>query len=402
MSAVGIYINKHIEKQFIAEFSVKSIYGKIIAVRVRIKQYKYIDWTLILIYDKGEGKGMRIGLIGYGGVGKAFIKLIADKNHILKEEGMELEVIYIMNSKGGIYDPNGIDYNKLLASSDKVKSIIESSYENKKITPDYMLEKKDVDLIIELTPTNKETGEPSLTYIRKALESKIHVVTGNKGSIIHGYRKLERIARENCVHLGIGCTCGGALPSINGGVIEMAGSEIYSIEGVLNGTTNYILKEMEDTGCTYDVALKKAQDLGIAESNPSFDVEGWDTAFKLLILTNVIMKEEKTLSDMEVEGITSLTPEDIKIALEEGKRYKLIGRTFKNGKELRMSVSLSKVGKEHSFYNVDGKNKAVRYISDTLGELTLIGGASGTTAAAASILRDIIYINRIYGISYKK
>lgn len=335
---------------------------------------------------------MRIGLIGYGGVGKAFIKLIVDKSSKLKEQGIDLEVVYIMNSKGGIYNPKGIDCAKLLAASKDDKGIIEDTDENRKITPDFMLQRKDIDLMIELTSTNKETGEPALTYILKALENKIHVVTGNKGPIVHGYRKLAKIAKENGVHLGIGCTCGGALPSVNGGIIEMAGSEIYSIEGVLNGTTNYILKEMEDTGCTYDIALKKAKDFGIAEANPSFDVEGWDTAFKLLILTNVIMKEEKKLSDIKIEGITSLTPEDVKIALEEGKRYKLIGRTMREGKEINMVVTPEKVGKEHTFYNVDGKNKAVRYVSDTLGELTLIGGASGTTAAAASILRDIVYI----------
>jgi Homoserine dehydrogenase len=337
---------------------------------------------------------MRIGLIGYGGVGKAFIELIVDKRSTLKEEGVDLEVVYIMNSKGGIYNPMGIDCSELLATSKADKSIFEHTNENKKITPDFMLQRKDVDLIVELTSTNKETGEPALTYISKALENKIHVVTGNKGPIIHGYRKLDKIAKENGVHLGIGCTCGGALPSVNGGIIEMAGSTIHSIEGVLNGTTNYILKEMEDTECIYDTALKKAQELGIAEANPSFDVEGWDTAFKLLILTNVIMKEEKKLSDIKIEGITVLTPEDIKVALDEEKRYKLIGRTTREGKELKMVVGLEKVGKEHTFYNVDGKNKAVKYISDTLGDLTLIGGASGTTAAAASILRDILHICR--------
>lgn len=338
---------------------------------------------------------MRIGLIGYGGVGKAFIKLIVDKSSALKEEGLDLEVIYIMNSKGGIYNPKGIDCAKLLDFSNDGRNIIEDNNENKKITTDFMLERKDVDLIVELTSTNKETGEPALTYILKALENKIHVVTGNKGPIIQGYRKLEKMAKEKGVHLGIGCTCGGALPSVNGGIIEMAGSEIYSIEGILNGTTNYILKEMEDTGSTYNIALKKAKDLGIAEANPAFDVEGWDTAFKLLILTNVIMKEEKKLSDIKIEGITNLTPDDIETALKEEKRYKLIGQTSRVGKELSMIVRLEKVDKEHPFYNVDGKNKAVRYISDTLGELTLVGGASGTTAAAASILRDIIYINRV-------
>ncbi|WP_434799334.1 homoserine dehydrogenase [Terrisporobacter vanillatitrophus] len=335
---------------------------------------------------------MRIGLLGYGGVGKAFIKLIVDKSSTLKEQGIDLEVVYIMNSKGGIYNPNGIDCAKLLATSKDGKSIIEDTYEDITITPDFMLQRKDIDLIVELTSTNKETGEPALTYILKALENKIHVVTGNKGPIVHSYRKLDKIAKENGVHLGIGCTCGGALPSVNGGVIEMAGSEIYSIEGVLNGTTNYILKEMEDTGCTYEIALKKARDFGIAEANPNFDVEGWDTAFKLLILTNVIMKEDKKLSEIRIKGITGLTPEDIKIAQKEGKRYKLIGRTMREGKELNMVVRPEKLDKEHTFYNVDGKNKAVRYVSDTLGELTLIGGASGTTAAAASILRDIIYI----------
>lgn len=336
---------------------------------------------------------MRIGLIGYGGVGKALIKLITEKSPALKAQGVNLEVIYIMGSKKGLYNPQGINCTQLLAASEDGQSItIEDTDENRKVTPEFMLQNKDIDLLVELTSTNKETGEPARSYISKALQNKIHVVTGNKGPIVHGYRELEEAAKENGVHLGIGCTCGGALPSVNGGTIEMAGSEVYSIEGVLNGTTNYILKEMEDTGCTYEVALEKAKACGIAEANPSFDVDGWDTAFKLLILTNVVMNQDKKLSDIQIEGITGLTPEDIQTARAEGKRYKLIGRTMREGETLQMAVRPEKLGAEHLLYHVDGKNKAVRYESDTLGELTLIGGASGTTAAAASILRDIVSI----------
>ena len=336
---------------------------------------------------------MRIGLIGYGGVGKALIKLITEKSPALKAQGVNLEVIYIMGSKKGLYNPQGINCAQLLAAAKDGQSItIGDTDENRKITPDFMLQNKDIDLLVELTSTNKETGEPARSYILKALENKIHVVTGNKGPIVHSYRELAQAAKENGVCLGIGCTCGGALPSVNGGTIEMAGSEVYSIEGVLNGTTNYILKEMEDTGCTYGVALEKAKACGIAEANPSFDVDGWDTAFKLLILTNVVMKQDKKLSDIQIEGITGLTPEDIQIARAEGKRYKLIGRTMREGETLQMVVRPEKLGAEHLLYHVDGKNKAVRYESDTLGELTLIGGASGTTAATASILRDIISI----------
>ncbi len=338
---------------------------------------------------------MRIGLIGYGGVGKALVKLITEKSPALKEQGIDLEVLYIMGSKRGLYSPKGIDCARLLAASKDGQSIaIEDTDENRKITPEFMLRQKDIDLMVELTGTNKETGEPARSYILQALQNKIHVVTGNKGPIVHAYRELEKAAKENGVCLGIGCTCGGALPCVNGGTIEMAGSEVYSIEGVLNGTTNYILKEMEDIGCTYEAALEKAKACGIAEANPSFDVDGWDTAFKLLILTNVVMKQDKKLSDIQIEGIASLTPQDIQTARTEGKRYKLIGRTMWEGETLRMRVGPEKLGAEHLLYHVDGKNKAVRYESDTLGELTLIGGASGTTAAAASILRDIVSVCR--------
>lgn len=336
---------------------------------------------------------MRIGLIGYGGVGKAFIQLIVEKSAMLKEQGLSFDVVYIMGSKRGLYNPNGLNCTRLLADSNDGKSIeIDNTEENRNITPELLLQNKDIDLLVELTSTNKETGEPAKSYILKALQNKIHVVTGNKGPIVHGYRELSQAAREKGVKLGIGCTCGGALPSVNGGTIDMAGSEVYSIEGVLNGTTNYILNEMEETGCTYETALEKAKACGIAEANPSFDVDGWDTAFKLLILTNVVMNENKTLADIKMQGIANLTPKDIQIAKAEGKRYKLIGRAKREGKELQLVVAPEKLSEEHPFYRVDGKNKAVKYESDTLGDLTLIGGASGTTAAAASILRDIVSI----------
>jgi homoserine dehydrogenase len=235
-----------------------------------------------------------------------------------------------------------------------------------------------------------------MTHIRRSLESGINVVTANKGPILLAYKELKAIAAKNQVQLGIGCTTGGALPSINGGIMDLAGAEILSIEGVLNGTTNFIIDEMENTGSTYMGALKKAQQLGIAETDPTLDVEGWDTATKLLILTNVLMNEEKTLKDISVEGITQITPMEIKECLEEGKKYKLIGRAIKEKGKIKMTVKLEKLDKDHPLYGVNGKNKAVRYISDVLGELTIIGGASGVIPAGASILRDLININRGY------
>jgi len=340
---------------------------------------------------------MRIAVIGFGGVGKALLRILVDKKDELYNEGINPKVNYVISSNGGVYDPDGIDIVKFLDYSIITNDIINYPYGGSKdITFNSLLKNKDVDFVIEMTPTDIIDGEPGMTHIEKSLQNGFHVVTANKGPILLAYKKLKQIAIKNDVQLGVGCTTGGALPSINGGLIEMAGSKIVSIEGVLNGTTNYIINEMEVNGFEYDEALKKAQSFGIAETNPKLDVEGWDTATKLLILINVLMNEEKSIDDVNVQGITSIRLANVKEALMEGKKYKLIGRAVRKGSDLEISVKLEKVGTDNPFYMVDGKNKAIRYISDTIGDLTIIGGASGATPAAASILRDIVNINRGY------
>lgn len=340
---------------------------------------------------------MRIAVIGFGGVGKAFVELVHDKREVLEAEGINPVINYIVRSQGGIYNPQGIDIGDLLTFLKENQDI--TTYPqggSKDISFERIMEEGDVDVVIEMTPTNLETAEPGLGFIRRSLEKGIHVVTANKGPILLAYKELYELAKNNGVQLGIGCTTGGALPSINSGVIDMAGSNITSIEGVLNGTTNFILEEMADKKIEYLEALKKAQDLGIAERDPSLDVEGWDTATKLLILTNVLMQEDKTLDDVDVQGIQSMTLADVEESLKYGKRYKLIGRSSLEDGQLKISVHPELVGPDNIFYNVNGKNKAVRYTSDTLGDLTIIGGASGVTPAAASILRDLINIHRGY------
>lgn len=340
---------------------------------------------------------MRVAIIGYGGVGRAFVQLLYDKKNYLNEEGLLIQVNYIIGKTGGIYNSKGIDLKDLIEYGESKRDISKyPSGGSNFVSFEKMLQNRDVDVVIELTPTNKETGEPAMTHIKKSLECGINVVTANKGPILLAYKELRTIAIKNSTILGIGCTTGGALPSINGGIIDLAGADILSIEGVLNGTSNFIINEMENSGCTYLDALKKAQQLGIAETDPSLDVEGWDTATKLIILVNVLMNEQKFLKDLSVDGITKITPEDVKQCLQEGKKYKLVGKAVKENGEIHLTVGLEKLDRTHPLYGVDGKNKAVRYISDVLGELTIIGGASGVIPAGASILRDLINIYRGY------
>lgn len=338
---------------------------------------------------------MRIALVGFGGVGKAFVRLISDKRKHLEGLGLNISLNCVINSTGGVYNPSGIDCEDLLRHTASGGRLYDYPIGGSpSINFDYLVEHGQADLIIEATPTNKETGEPGMTHIRKALESGMHVVTANKGPILLAYKELNNIAARSGVRLFAGCTTGGALPAINAGLYDLAGAEILSIEGILNGTTNFILDRMEKAGICYKEALNDAQRLGIAETDPTLDVEGWDTATKLAILTNVLMDHQINLKDMYVEGITAITADDIKIASRQQKRYKLIGRVTMQDGHIEAIVKPQAISSNHPLYGIGQANKAVTYTTDTLGTITVAGGASGTISAAASLLRDIVNLHK--------
>lgn len=332
---------------------------------------------------------MDIGIIGFGGVGKAFIKLLIDKEDSLKKKGLDIRVKYIVKSNGGIYNKYGINLKRII---DKDYSLIDSDFKED-INIHNIVDNKDIDILVELTNTNIETGEPGLTHIRLALESNINVVTGNKGPILLEYNKLKSIADKNGLALGIGCTTGGALPSINVGNYDIAGSQILSIEGILNGTSNYILSQMYEGEVEYKDALNKAISLGIAEANYKLDVEGYDTASKILILANVLLDANLSLKDISIKGIDKVKKEEILREKARGNKIKLIGKVYNRNNKISAYVKPEVINKEHPLYFVDNKNKGVNYSTDTLGDISIIGGASGTVNAAASILRDIVNIN---------
>lgn len=322
---------------------------------------------------------MKVGLIGYGKVAKEFIKLVYERR-------LPIDFKYVLKSNGGVFNKDGLDIEKLINSDIKKNKnwIDKLSFEDVK--------NEDIDYLIELTSTNIETGEPALSFIKTALSKGINVVTGNKGPILLEYKNLKAISEGNGAYLGIGCTVGGALPSISLGEYGAAGAEIKEIQGVLNGTTNYILNAMRCENKSYEESLKHAQDIGIAEKNPYLDVEGYDTAIKTIILSNALMGSNLTLKDAEIEGITSVSLEDIKRVNERRKKIKLIGQAIKENGKVKVRVSPMEVDEDSPLFFIEGKNKGVFYKTDILGDITVIGGASSPKNAAASVLRDI-YIN---------
>ena len=326
---------------------------------------------------------MKMGLIGYGSVGKALIKLIYERK-------LPIEVKYILKSDGGIFNKQGIKLDEIVDKNIKVDS---HWIDNLSLSD---LIDEDIDYFVELTSTNIKTGEPALSFIKSALSRGINVVTGNKGPILLEYKNLKSIAEKTGAYLGIGCTVGGALPSISCGKYDAAGAKIESIKGVLNGTTNYILNAMKCENKTYEESLEHAKEIGIAEKYSSLDVEGYDTAIKTIILSNALMGSDLSLEDAEIEGITNVTLEDIKEAVGEGKKIKLVGQAFCNEGEIKVQVKPMKLDESSPLFFVEGKNKGVLYKTDILGDITVIGGASSPRNAAAAILRDI-YINEDWG-----
>lgn len=326
---------------------------------------------------------MKMGLIGYGSVGKALIKLIYERK-------LPIEIKYILKSDGGIFNKQGIKLDEIVDKNIKDHSnwIDNLSFSN--------IIDEEIDCLVELTSTNIKTGEPALSFIKSALIKGINVVTGNKGPILLEYKNLKSIAEKTGAYLGIGCTVGGALPSISCGKYDAAGAKIESIKGVLNGTTNYILNAMKCENKTYEESLEHAKEIGIAEKDPSLDVEGYDTAIKTIILSNALMGSDLSLEDAEIEGITNVTLEDIKEAVGEGKKIKLVGQAFCNEGEIKVQVKPMKLDESSPLFFVEGKNKGVLYKTDILGDITVIGGASSPRNAAAAILRDI-YINEDWG-----
>lgn len=335
---------------------------------------------------------MRIGIIGLGGVGRTLISLLIEKSDELITMGVKPKIVFVLNSSSGCYREEGIDIRELLdhLETSRDLSLLDGGFQGGDIHG--LLDVANLDFLIEATPTDKTTGEPALGHILSALGRGVNVVTANKGPVMLYYRRLKDLADTMGVSLGIGCTAGGALPTISSGQYDLLGARVTGIRGVLNGTTNYILTLMEEEGLEYIEALGKAQKEGIAETDPAMDVEGWDTAIKLIIITNALMGSNLKLQDASIEGIQNLKLEDVNKAIAQGKKIKLIGKVQREGNSWNLVVAPEAVDKNDIFFGVNGKNKGIQYLTDTLGEVAVLGGASNLKGAAASLLRDLLQI----------
>ncbi len=339
-------------------------------------------------------KKIDIILLGYGQVGKAFARLIQEKqDYCFSRYNLLFRVGVVLTSRGGFF--LNTEKGDLGDLSDLVSGSKPEDFPSWKQGLDFgeVLQSQNFDVLVDCTPSNIRDGEPALGYTHRALDRGWHVVTANKGPLVVDYREIRKKAAKNRVSLGMSGATAAALPTIDVAVHSMAGAEINRIEGILNGTTNYILTRMNE-GITYAAALQEAQQMGIAEPDPSQDVEGWDTAAKILIITNAVRGTGYTLKDIHVEGITSIPPELLEEAKKTGKKIKLIGRSIQEGDVGEIATKLSLIEPSHPLFRVNGAQKGITFFSDTMDSITVTGGKSDPRGAAAALLKDIINIYR--------
>ena len=336
----------------------------------------------------------RLALIGFGNVGQGLAKILLDRGSRLEKQFDANFLIVAISDihKGSCYDPDGLSISEILESIDNTNSLEEVTAPQLGWDPLQTIRESNADIIIEISYTDLETGEPALTHTRAALQSGKHVVTTNKGPIALYFPELIDLARKHNVEIGVEGTVMSGTPVLRVGMDIMKGAVITQIKGILNGTTNYILTQME-TGISYSEALLKAQGLGYAEANPDGDVKGHDAAGKIVILANLLMNMPLRMQDVSCTGITHITEEDINIASKNKKRWKLVGTLAKTDNGYNARVQPELLVHKHPLYSVSGATNAITYTTELLGDVTLIGPGAGRIETGYALLEDLLYIH---------
>ncbi|MCK5795289.1 MAG: homoserine dehydrogenase, partial [Anaerolineales bacterium] len=288
-------------------------------------------------------------------------------------------------------DPRGLPLQDVLDAYRAGTSLDEFSSIPISDSADF-IEKCGADALVETTPVDYQTGEPALTYLRQALGMGIHAITANKGPVVHGYRELDNLARRNKVSFLFESAVMDGAPVFSIARSGLPGAQVNSFSGLLNSTTNLILSRMEE-GETQEEAISYAQSIGIAETDPSGDVDGWDAAVKVAALVTVLMDIPFTPDLVDRTGIRGITADMIHKATENGQRWKLIcsaKRDPTGTRGVKAVVEPQLVNQKSNFLNVTGTSSILEISSDVLGKLSLIEENPSPRTTAYGILADLL------------
>ena len=331
---------------------------------------------------------MRIILCGFGVVAQSLTKLLESRtSDLYSQYGMKPRIVGVFDSKGSAYDNSGLNLKKIINAKKDSGSVKGYDKSQKIISGLEMIEKLDADVLIETTASNYNDAEPGMSHIISAMKKGLHVISVNKGPLALAFPSLMELATYNQVLLRFSGTVGGGTPILDYAKNSLRGEKIVSFQGILNGTTNYILTNMAN-GLSFNDALSDAKKKGYVEADESLDLDGLDAAAKLVILANWIMGLKVTKKDIKKIGIRELTSKDIQNASEKSCSVKLIASC--NDK---LEVSPIQIRTDDPLC-VDGTLNAISFTSEHSGTQTIIGKGAGGMETASSILRDLLDIRK--------
>lgn len=316
-------------------------------------------------------KTINLGLIGLGTIGTGVVKVLRE-NSALIEKRLGVSLIMKRIADLDIERDRGVPIDK---------SILTTSAEE-------IINDNDIDIVIELVGGY----EPALSFILQSISNKKHIVTANKALLAkHGQEVFEAINKHK-VNIGFEASVGGGIPIIRCIKDNLAANRFESICGIVNGTGNYILSKMTDEGKNFQDVLKEAQGKGYAEADPTFDIEGIDSAHKIAILAFLAFGCLIPIDDVFTEGITHITPTDIHFAREFGYRIKLLAIAKRGDDTIDIRVHPTMISKDNPISNINGVLNAIKVKGNAVGETMLIGEGAGALPTASAVLSDVMEI----------
>ena len=329
---------------------------------------------------------MRIILCGFGVVGQSFAKLLESRSEDLYARyGLKPRIVGVFDRNGSATDASGLDISRLIDAKKKYNSVKKYSETKNNASGTEIINNLEAEVLIETTESNYKDAEPGMTHIIDAMKRGMHVISVNKGPLALAFPSLMELADYNHILFRFSGTVGGGTPILDFAKNSLRGERIVSFDGILNGTTNYILTNMAD-GMSFDDALDDAKKKGYVEADESLDLDGLDAAAKLVILANWIMGMKVTMPDIKRTGIRNVDSDDIKHATEKNCAIKLIASCNKE-----LIVAPKAIAADDPLC-VSGTLNAISFTSEQSGTQTIIGRGAGGIETASSILRDLIDI----------
>ena len=332
-------------------------------------------------------KQYRIGFIGFGNVGRTLARLLVSKSTELGERyGIEWEIVGVATRRmGWRASESAIDVSRLINGADETESVQGI---------DEWLARAKPDVVFETTSLNPETGQPAIEYLRKSLQAGAHTITANKAPIVYAFDELNEIAVAQGKRFMFEATVLDSAPVFSLFRETLPAVRVRGFSGAFNSTTNVILETME-AGRSFDEGVKIAQELGVAETDPSYDVDGWDSIMKVCAIARVIMRTPLLPANVRREGIRALDPATLQAARAEGKPYKLITRAVVNTDgSVTASVRPEQVALSDPLGGVRGTSLAIHFELDLIPGLTIVSHRPNLQSTAYGLLADFVNADR--------